>query len=119
MGETYYDSYGNIGHNQCNDKGKDYSLFEVKCQTCGELLFEFVHKMGLTSPSRWIMAIPDPNPAMSAQSWYKPAVQVICRNGNHSFLPLLGDEDRNQVIKSYPMTEPEFKEWSKWLWETK
>jgi hypothetical protein len=30
MGETYYDSYGNIGHNQRNDKGKDYSLFEVR-----------------------------------------------------------------------------------------
>ena len=119
MGHTYHDSYGNIGHHQVNNKGHDYSLFEVRCGTCRELLFEFVHLMGRTSYHPWLLAIPDPNPSMGAQSWYKPAVQVVCRDGNHSFLPLLGDEDRNQVITSHPMTEEEFQDWSAWLRETK
>lgn len=102
-------------HHHTTEKGQDYVLFQVKCETCGVLLFEFVHKQGWLVQETRIMAIPDPNPPMGAKSWYKPMVRIICKGSSlrHSFAPALEGENRNQVCTSRGMTEDEFEEWYK------
>jgi hypothetical protein len=98
-------------HHQFTDRDQNYVSFEVKCESCGMLMFEFAHRQRVLTSQDRIMAIPDHNPAIGAQSWYKPAVRVICRNGNHEILPVFPGEDRNQVVKSAPMNDEQFKAW--------
>ena len=101
-------------HHHYTDPGEDYVRFEVRCDTCGMLLFEFVHKQKLDVYDSRLMAIPAPNPPMSAASWYKPLVRVICHGRErHAFMKALDGEDRNQVVCSRSMTRAQFDEWNK------
>jgi len=102
-------------HHQYTGKGQDYVCFQVKCGTCGMLLFEFVHRQQYLTSQERIMAMPDPNPPMAAHSWYKPAVKVICKNDaagiEHVIEPVGVGQDRNQVVTSAPWTRQQFEKW--------
>ena len=103
-------------HHQWTGPSQSYVCFQVKCQTCGMLLFEFVHKQEYLNSQERIMAIPDPRPPMGAQSWYKPAVRVVHRddtNGiSHEFESARVGQDKNQVVTSVPWTRAQFDAWS-------
>ena len=90
-------------HHQFTDEGYDYVAFEVRCGTCGLLLFQFVHRQQ------------PPGPLASATSWYKPAVKVIHRDDysgiSHGFESVATGEDRNQVVTSRQMNRFEFEKW--------
>ena len=101
--------YGN------HEFGQEYVLFEVSCAICNMVLFEFVHHQKHDQPD-WTWRIY--GPPMSAQSWYKPSVRVFHEpeKGYHSFVTLeKGDEDKNMVVRSRPMTNYQFREWKKEL----
>ena len=101
-------------HHQFTDKGYDYVAFEVRCGVCEMLLFEFVHKQRVTMCDDRLLAIPAPNPPMGAESWYKPAVRVVCGE-THSLVPVKEGEDLNQVVTSRQMSQAEWEKWSAWL----
>jgi hypothetical protein len=101
-------------HHQYTDVGQDYVLYEVSCETCGMVLFEFVHQQA-HEHADWMWRLYGPyGPPRQAQSWYKPSVRVLHdpNNGHHSFVALeTGNENKNQVVRSRPMTHYQFKEW--------
>jgi|ERR1700722_1552898 len=109
-------------HHQFTDRGYDYVAFEVRCSTCHMLLFEFVHHQQYRNSQDRILALPAPNPPMGAQSWYKPAVKVVCTpriscGGDeiapfHGFIKVTEGEDRNQAVTSRQMSQAEFEKWS-------
>ena len=108
-------------HHQFTDKGYDYVAFEVRCGVCKMLLFEFVHQQKYSGSYKRLMAIPDSNPPVGAQSWYKPSVKVICTPASdggdsfHGFIRVAEGEDRNQVVTSRQMNFEEFKKWMEGL----
>lgn len=104
-------------HHQFTDKGFDYVAFEVRCGVCKMLLFEFAHKQRITISQDRLLAIPPPNPPMSAESWYKPAVRIVCGicGETHSLVPVKDGEDRNQLVTSRQMNQAEWEKWSEAL----
>jgi hypothetical protein len=82
------------------------------------VLFEFVHHQKYEQPD-WTWRIYDKyGPPMSAQSWFKPGVRVFhdSEKGWHSFVTLeKGNEDKNMVVRSRPMTNHQFQDWKKEL----
>jgi len=98
-------------HHQVTENGQDYSLFHVHCGKCDVLLFEFVHKLAQSTYSDKLWAISPRNPSMGASSWYKPAVRVVCEDGEHRFVSATAGEDRNQVVRSRAMNCTQFEEW--------
>ncbi len=100
-------------HHQFTEDGQEYVKFNVRCESCGTLLFEFTHKQVYLESKERLMAIPPPSAAIGASSWYKPAVRVVCAGGRHEFVPVSEGEDRNQIVSSEPLTRIEWEEWMK------
>ena len=116
MNEYYGDHEYRNYHHQYTEVGQDYVLFEVSCAECNMVIFEFVHHQKSEQPDWTWRRYDKYGPPMSAQSWYKPSVLVFhnSENGHHSFVALeKGNEDKNQIVRSRPMTRYQFEEWSK------
>lgn len=114
MSEFYGDHAYRDYHHQYTDVGQDYVLFEVSCAVCNMVLFEFLHHQKHEQPDWTWRRYGKYGPPMSAQSWYKPSVRVFHdpENGHHSFVTLeTGNEDKNQVVRSRPMTRHQFEDW--------
>lgn len=88
-----------------------YVLRQIKCEKCGEILHEFVHRQ--VRRLDWfdggrLLAIPKNSEA--AESWFKTLQVVRCDEGRH-YLEYDPDGDKNILVYGRPMSDDEFRNW--------